>query len=510
MVSARPERTGGNTKVQGEFMKKIPIILILLAISLLSFFSACGGSSDTHTVRFVQDSYDDVVKIVKDGEDLTDIPEPKPKIGYTVKWEKSEIKNVKKDTVINCVETPKTYTAVFNARGGKLNDFGNTQQTSVNYVYGQDYALPEATKDGYDFGGWSAWKMSYPEQDKSWTYTEIPSAGKWNICNEKDGVCSITMYAVWTYKVVFRQENENDVVLSFKDSAQETTRISEKDIPAPKQAKGYTVSWEGFDINNLNKNTVINAVKTAKRYKVFFDVEKDVTFTGEVKKDESKNVYYSTVEFGSPYFLPIPKKDGYSFVKWTLNGESLVDGVWSIDGSVTLTPVFRIKENTSYKITFVLGNGKKDVEITLNNDERLKFSDVPVLYDDEEYAYVWKINGETVTTEDILALTKDTTVIAARELKTYRIYFDTVYSVNVGGLKYDEQKKMYYSELKYGTETEINIVLPSYSQSENKKFTFIGWEKDGVKTTKIKVVGDTCLTAIWQNSKDDDNWSDNR
>ena len=84
-------------------MKKIPIILILLAISLLSFFSACGGSSDTHTVRFVQDSYDDVVKIVKDGEDLTDIPEPKPKIGYTVKWEKSEIKNVKKDTVINCV-----------------------------------------------------------------------------------------------------------------------------------------------------------------------------------------------------------------------------------------------------------------------------------------------------------------------------------------------------------------------------------------------------------------------
>lgn len=510
MVSARPERTGGNTKVQGEFMKKIPIILILLAISLLSFFSACGGSSDTHTVRFVQDSYDDVVKIVKDGEDLTDIPEPKPKIGYTVKWEKSEIKNVKKDTVINCVETPKTYTAVFNARGGKLKDFGNTQQTSVNYVYGQDYALPEATKDGYDFGGWSAWKMSYPEQDKSWTYTEIPSAGKWNICNEKDGVCSITMYAVWTYKVVFRQENENDVVLSFKDSAQETTWISEKDIPAPKQAKGYTVSWEGFDINNLNKNTVINAVKTAKRYKVFFDVEKDVTFYDEVKKDEGKNMYYSTVEFGSRYFLPIPKKDGYSFVKWTLNGESLVDGVWSIDGSVTLTPVFRIKENTSYKITFVLGNGKKDVEITLNNDERLKFSDVPVLYDDEEYAYVWKINGETVTTEDILALTKDTTVIAARELKTYRIYFDTVYSVNVGGLKYDEQKKMYYSEVKYGTETEINIVLPSYSQSENKKFTFIGWEKDGVKTTKIKVVGDTYLTAIWQNSKDDDNWSDNR
>ena len=67
MVSARPFGTGGNTIVQGEFMKKIPIILILLAISLLSFFSACGGSSDTHTVRFVQDSYDDVVKIVKDG-----------------------------------------------------------------------------------------------------------------------------------------------------------------------------------------------------------------------------------------------------------------------------------------------------------------------------------------------------------------------------------------------------------------------------------------------------------
>ena len=150
------------------------------------------------------------------------------------------------------------------------------------------------------------------------------------------------------------------------------------------------------------------------------------------------------------------------------------------------------------------------MEISLNNGERLKLSDVPVLYDDEEYAYVWKINGETVTTEDILALTKDTTVIAARELKTYRIYFDTVYSVNVGGLKYDEQKKMYYSEVKYGRETEINIVLPSYSQSENKKFTFIGWEKDGIKTTKIKVVGDTYLTAIWQNSKDDDNWSDNR
>lgn len=490
----------------------IVCLLTLLALSLLSFFVACSVDS-SHTVTFVQSGYEDVVVSVKDGGDLTDMPKPKTKIGYTAEWSEKEIKNVKKDIVVNCIETPKTYTVVFNALGGKLVDEKGNDLSGENfaYEYGADYSFPSVVKEGYDFGGWYAWKMAYPEQDKSWTYTEIPAVGKWNVCNEKDGVCSITVYATWKYEIVFRQENEEDVVLSYKNTPEGSTAISEKDIPVPKKVKGYTVTWKSFNLSDLNKNTVIEAVKKPNEYKVFYNISDGVSFPADVRFDESKKSYFSTVVFDCEYTLPVPEKDGFVFVKWTLNGKDITDGVWRIDSSVTLEPVFRERTEGTYKITFVFGGDREDVVIEKNKGDKPSLSDIPTLPREEGYDYSWKINGRVVSVNDILELTSDTTVVAAKSLKTYRIYFDTVFDVPVGsGLSYDETKKTYYAEYKYGDEVKITRSLPSYKTSDGSRMTFVCWKKDGVKTTVVTVRSDVTLTACWVDAKDDENWSGNR
>lgn len=84
-------------------------IILALLISCVFVFSSCGGktpqNSDTgtnidtgtntdtekveleeYTVTFVQEGFANVVKTVKKGESLTDIPAPQSEEGYIVKW----------------------------------------------------------------------------------------------------------------------------------------------------------------------------------------------------------------------------------------------------------------------------------------------------------------------------------------------------------------------------------------------------------------------------------------
>ena len=67
------------------------LLVVLLALVMLFGATACGtndesgnGQKETFTVTFVQAGQDNVVKEVKEGETLTDIPALKGRTGYTV------------------------------------------------------------------------------------------------------------------------------------------------------------------------------------------------------------------------------------------------------------------------------------------------------------------------------------------------------------------------------------------------------------------------------------------
>ena len=114
-------------------MKKT-LLVFILALGLCFSFGACnfgggnGGSDEssslqqdvTCTVTFKQNGEANVVKTVKQGEDLTDIPTPKEKTGYTVVWDITDFTNITEDMEVNAVATANTYTITYDANGGSV------------------------------------------------------------------------------------------------------------------------------------------------------------------------------------------------------------------------------------------------------------------------------------------------------------------------------------------------------------------------------------------------------
>lgn len=178
------------------------LIAFLLAMSASLAFSACGflpggenssngniessitqSSSEqqdvTCTITFKQSGEANVVKTVKQGEDLTDIPTPKAKTGYTVTWDEDKLallNNVSGNIEVTAKEEAKTYTITLDVSGGTL-----TQKTIV-LKYGQEYELSTPSHNEKAF--------------VNWTYNgqKVDLKGMWNI-DEED--LTITLVALW-------------------------------------------------------------------------------------------------------------------------------------------------------------------------------------------------------------------------------------------------------------------------------------------------------------------------
>ncbi len=129
--------------------------------------SPSDSSEETETqwvkVTFQQNGQVDIVKTIKKGETLTDIPMPALKTGYIIEWESVDFTNITADMTVNAIETAKTYTLVFDANGGSLT------QTTITVTYGQAYNLMTPTHDTKLFVGWM------------YNDTNVSSIGTWEI-----------------------------------------------------------------------------------------------------------------------------------------------------------------------------------------------------------------------------------------------------------------------------------------------------------------------------------------
>ena len=59
----------------------------------------------TYTVTFVQEGKDDIVKTVKEGASLTDIPDLEQKTGYTTVWSITEFPSVTENLTVTAITT---------------------------------------------------------------------------------------------------------------------------------------------------------------------------------------------------------------------------------------------------------------------------------------------------------------------------------------------------------------------------------------------------------------------
>ena len=198
----------------------------------------------TYTVKFYADGK--LCKEVTYIKNDIHIEEPAVPVkkGYTGVWEKYTLNN--SNITVNAVYTAKTYTLNFDYNGAD----GENSKKSITVTYDQlVVGLPTPTKTGYAFDGW------YIDGQK------ITSSTRW----QNDDAESYTLIAhyktIYIVRFYVGDKHYKDV-----EYLEGQNTIEEPAVPVK---KGYTGVWEKYTLNN--SNITVNAVYTAKTYKLIFD-----------------------------------------------------------------------------------------------------------------------------------------------------------------------------------------------------------------------------------------------
>lgn len=139
-------------------MKKSLFLTICIGAVLLSGCNAPTGDvtpqkqGEYYTVTFRQDGQKDVTRSVKAGGNLTDIPTPIQKDGYTTVWDKTEFSSLSEDVLVLAVATANEYTISFDlySTWGEVQFESETQTVTFDSAY----ALEMPTLYGFLFTGW--------------------------------------------------------------------------------------------------------------------------------------------------------------------------------------------------------------------------------------------------------------------------------------------------------------------------------------------------------------------
>ncbi len=101
-------------------MKKIIVFCMMIILSAFTIFPSCTimqfeDDPIYYTVTFRQEGEEDIVKRVESGKGLSasDIPEPKPKEGYTVMWENVNFERINQNIIVYATETKNGYNINF-------------------------------------------------------------------------------------------------------------------------------------------------------------------------------------------------------------------------------------------------------------------------------------------------------------------------------------------------------------------------------------------------------------
>ena len=135
-------------------MKKI---VALLLVALLPVFALMGCNKEqditNYTITFVQEGQTNIVKRVKKGQDLTDIPTPVTVVGHDVVWDVTDFSDIKSNITVNAVATPKTFYIHYTIAEVSQDKGIVLEKTSQAVVYGASFTLISASyvQDGVTY-----------------------------------------------------------------------------------------------------------------------------------------------------------------------------------------------------------------------------------------------------------------------------------------------------------------------------------------------------------------------
>ncbi len=378
-------------------MKKLPLLLLSLALTIgsfgaCSFFSSKDSSSVTsessseasssassaeeitYTVTFVQEGRADIVRTVKQGETLTNVPAPQPQKGYTLQWNRSDFSEISSNLTVLAVATANEYEITLDPLGATLNE--NTRKIAFD----GEYTLPTLTKKGYEFGGWKNGQEL------------VATSGVWTIDSD------VKLTAVWTAKTYEVALNKNDGT-----AAPETKTVTfdkAYDLGTPEKTGYDFLGWrttEGiFPTTGTwtnDSNLSLTASWQAKTYTVTFNVN-----GGNALASNTQTVTYGV----APASFPQPTREGYTFDGWKLGNEILSPATpWSYDGNAELTASWSRVNEGECVVVFVQ-RGQASESVTVAKGGSLAESRIPDLVPVVGYTVAWDRNDFTNITENIV------------------------------------------------------------------------------------------------------------
>lgn len=303
-------------------MKKlINRTLCLLSICLCVALAACGGgnpsgsstanspaSSDLekdteYKITFVQDGLDNIIKTVKQGDSLKDVPTPTAPRGYVASWDADNFDNIQGDMTVNAVYTLVEYKITYNLSGGI-----NNEANKASYTVNDRIELYDPSREGYDFDGW------FTDSNFTNQITEIP------LNTAQD----ITLYAKWSFLL------GKSLLVSFDSCG--GTPIDSIEVgylahimkPNDPVKDGYT--FDGWYLNEekwlfaaytVSYDITLTAKWKANSNTLVFDgngAEQDGVYTMSAKTDES-------IELMKNIFT----RPGYEFLGWSSSAKGEVE-----------------------------------------------------------------------------------------------------------------------------------------------------------------------------------------
>lgn len=446
-------------------MKKF-IMLLTLVVGLCFVLGGCfsdGGESSesqsakdvTYTVTFKQSGELDVIKKVKEGESLKDVPSPKEKVGYTVEWDKTSFTNVKENIVVNAIATANKYTVTYDANGGSV------ASATQEVTYDTEATLLEPEREDYYFLGWSYDGVS------------VVSGAKWTIADD------VTLVASWQdrrpeYTVTFIDGSFSSIVTVKKGES-----VAEADVPELIGKVGHTASWDKTDYSNVTENMTVTAIYTPITY--------TVTYSAEGFEVDGQTIHLTYGEACTG--LAVLTSETQNFIGWVYNGNTYTaESVWNVaEEDAVLTASWADKDQIV--VTFVDTDGTTKTR-TLYVGQTL--DDVPTPSAKVGYnvdSENWYTDSTCTQVASLENLQSSITVYAKAEAKTYTV----TYNVN-GGIQVEETIVTF--------DKEYVLATPTHSL---EYMEFVAWKDDEGNAVAMEGVwttdGDWSLIAEWRDSR---------
>lgn len=343
---------------------------------------------------------------------------------------------------------------------------GAANPNVINYTIEEEITFADLAQDGYTFIEWV---------DENGSAIEGISKGS---------IGNRVISAVWEligYTAAFVIDGEKVADIPFNV---ETVSVTEPEIPAK---TGYTAEWEDYSF--IARDITVNAVYTPVIYKVIYNI------AGAYDVDTPVNTNPTTYTIEDETItLVSASKTGYTFVKWTKDGEDITEIAAGSYGDITVTAVW---QTVTYTLDMIMENDEGGYDGHYEGEENRtsftvedEFTFIEPICDIRGYEfkgwYTLKNDGDKV--EGIaLGTVGNKTYYARWQRSEYTIvYRNTENAVNGNPTSYNVESE------------SITLVDPSKTG-----YTFAGWYSDSdlsqVADTTIATgsIGDLEFYAKW-------------